>query len=539
MTLKHRVSVVAANSEFPNEQLEGGAASFDFEDLEKTPTDTVKTIPYEYTSEEEQTDEAYIVETKLAFFNKLSARLGAEQNGIERIEDAEKTDDSIVNATTMWFSANMVIASYALGGLGPLAYNLNFGTSALVIVFFTLLGVSPVAFFSLFGVEFGLRQMILSRFMLGNITARIFALINVIACIGWVIVNTIASAQLLNMVNSPNNIPLWAAFLVIVIGTVLVTFFGYKMIHKYEKYSWISNFAVFLVIIARLKKSGNFSNGPWTSGPTTAGNVLSFGSAVFGYTAGWTTYAADYTVYMPKSINKVKVFFCLLTGLAVPLFFTMIIGAAVANGCVNNEEWYAYYEQNNMGGATFAVLVPHSLHGFGEFCCVLLAMSTIANNVPNMYSIALSAQALWSPFAKVPRAAWTVFGNAVALAVGIPACYYFDGFMEYFMNSIAYYLAIYSAIAFPEHFIFRKGFKGYQPENWDDWNKMPIGYAGTAAFFVGAFGVALGMCQSYWIGEIARLIGDDGGDIGFELGACWATIVYVILRPLEIKYTGR
>lgn len=537
MTLTHRLSAVASNSEFPNVQTEG--LSYELDDLEKKPTEDVKTIPYEYNSEEEHTHDAFVEETQLGFFSRLISSLNAEQKGIEPIEDEEKTDDSVINAASMWFSANMVIASYAMGGLGPLVYNLNFGTCVLVIVFFNILGILPVAFFSLFGIEFGLRQMILSRFMIGNVTARIFALINVIACVGWVIVNTVASAQLLNMVNAPHNCPLWAACLVIIGGTVAVTFFGYKAIHKYEKWSWVTNFAVFLVIIARLKKSGNFSNGPWTSGPTTAGNVLSFGSAVFGYSTGWTTYAADYTVYMPRSINKFKVFFCLLAGLAFPLFFTMIIGAAVANGAVNNKEWNDYYQQNSMGGVTYAVLVPNSLHGFGQFCCVLLAMSTIANNVPNMYSIALSAQALWAPFAKVPRAVWTVAGNAAALGIGIPACYYFEGFMEYFMNSIAYYLAIYSALAIPEHYIFRKGFKGYQPEYWNDWNHLPIGYAGTTAFIVGCFGVALGMDQTYWVGEIGRLIGADGGDIGFELGAAWATLVYIILRPLEIKYTGR
>ncbi|PAK98764.1 hypothetical protein B8W96_12235, partial [Lentilactobacillus parakefiri] len=77
--------------------------------------------------------------------------------------------------------------------------------------------------------------------------------------------------------------------------------------HLYEKWSWVPNFAVFLVIIACLAKSGNFTNGPWGGGPNTAAGVLSFGSSIFGYAAGWATYAADYTVYMPRQTNKKKV----------------------------------------------------------------------------------------------------------------------------------------------------------------------------------------------------------------------------------------
>ena len=107
------------------------------------------------------------------------------------------------------------------------------------------------------------------------------------------------------------------------------------------------------------------------------------------------------------------------------------------------------------------------------------------------------------------------------------------------MNSIGYYLAIYSGMAITEHFVFRKGFNGYVVEDWNNWSKLPIGIAGISGLIAGAFGVALGMDQTYWVGEIGRKIGKYGGDIGFELGASWAFLVYIILRPLEIKYFGR
>lgn len=497
-----------------------------------------------YVEDDETEEDQYVggttEETRLSFWSRLSAKLNAETKGVEPVTDEEKTDDSVINAASMWFSANMVIAAYALGVLGPLVFNLNFGTSVLVIVFFNILGLLSVAFFSVFGAEFGLRQMILSRFLLGNLTARVFALINVVACVGWSVVNTIASAQLLNMVNPDGNrCPPWAGILVITGCTVMISFFGYRIIHAYEKWSWVPNFAVFLVIIACLAKNGSFTNGEWTSGPTTAGSVLSFGSAIYGFATGWTTYAADYTVYMPRNSNKYKIFFSLVAGLATPLFFTMILGAASASATLNNPVWLEYYNSNSVGGMTFAILVPDSLHGFGQFCCVVLAMSTVANNIPNMYTMALSAQALWEPLAKIPRAIWTLVGNGAALAIAIPAFYKFERFMENFMDSIGYYLAIYSAISLSEHFIYRRGFQGYNINDWNRWDKLPIGVAGCSALFVGAVGVAVGMSQSYWTGEIGRRIGEYGGDIGFELGAGFAFIVYNIIRPLELKYIGR
>ncbi|CAI6472723.1 BFH_HP2_G0014710.mRNA.1.CDS.1 [Saccharomyces cerevisiae] len=78
--------------------------------------------------------------------------------------------------------------------------------------------------------------MILSRYLAGNITARFFSLVNVIACVGWCVLNISVSAQLLNMVNegSGHNCPIWAGCLIIAGGTVLVTFFGYSVVHAYE-----------------------------------------------------------------------------------------------------------------------------------------------------------------------------------------------------------------------------------------------------------------------------------------------------------------
>ncbi|AHY75618.1 Fcy21p [Saccharomyces cerevisiae YJM1573] len=512
---------------------------YELKDLESRAHDAKTPSTNEFYDDVESHGTEELVEAKLSFLNRIAAGLSAETKGIEPITEDEKTDDSILNAASMWFSANMVLPAYAIGALGPMVFDLNFGQSVFVIIFFNLLGLVSVAFFSVFGAELGLRQMILSRYLVGNIAARIFSFINFIACIGWGIVNTVASSQVLNMVNPGHQCPLWAGCIVIIGATVIVTFFGYGVIHAYEKWAWVPNFAVFLVIIARLARSKKFVLGEWTSGPTTAGNVLSFGSTVYGFAAGWTTYAADYTVYMPRKTNKYKIFFSLVVGLATPLYFTMILGAAVAMAAIGDPAWKTYYDENSIGGLTFAVLVPNSVHGFGQFCCVLLSLSTIANNVPNMYTIALSVQATWEPLAKVPRVIWTLLGNAAALGIAIPACYYFSTFMNYFMDSIGYYLAIYIAIACSEHFIYRRSFSAYNVDDWDSWERLPIGIAGTAALIVGAFGVALGMCQTYWVGEISRLIGDYGGDIGFELGLSWAFIVYNIARPFELKYFGR
>jgi len=157
-----------------------------------------------------------------------------------------------------------------------------------------------------------------------------------------------------------------------------------------------------------------------------------------------------------------------------------------------------------------------------------------------MYSIGLSIQAVWSKLIKVPRIAWTLIGNGITLAICIPAYYHFEAVVEHFMSMIGYYLAIYEAISYSEHFFYNKGkFFAYDFENHKDINSHPLGIAGTLAFCFGVAGAVVGMSQVWYVGPIAAYIGPMGGDVGFELAFGFAFIVFNVVRPLEKKYIGR
>ncbi|KAM9898531.1 hypothetical protein OXX79_006266 [Metschnikowia pulcherrima] len=475
----------------------------------------------------------------LSMINRLAAKLNAETKGIEIVTDEEKGDESIISAASMWWSANMVIATFSLGALGVTVFGLSFFQCIMSIVFFNLLGALPVAYFSIFGVKLGLRQMILSRFLVGDYGQRIFGFINMVACVGWGAVNIMASAQLLNIINN-GACPPWAGCIILVVCTIIVTFFGYNIIHTYEKYSWIPNMVAFIAIIARMAMSKTFTWGTTVGGETTAGNVLSFGGSIYGFATGWTTYASDYTVYQPRNANSVRIFFGILFGLLLPLIFTMTLGAACATGTLTNTRWAELYEDKSIGGLVYAILVEDSLHGFGEFLCVILALSTVANNIPNMYSVALSAQSVWSPLKKIPRVFWTVAGNFAVLAICIPGYYQFEDVMENFMNLIGYYLAIYECMCLSEHFIWKKNkWSAYDYENFNDKRVYPVGIAGVFGFCCGCAGVVIGMNQVWYQGVLGRQIGEYGGEIGFELAGAFSAIGFNFARFFEIKYIGR
>lgn len=515
-------------------------------ELNKKSLDDIEKKNFESTSIREEDEELFSNEevatpTTIPFFNRIMSVFGGkvEMNGIEPIPDEEKVDTSLYAAGTMWLSANLVIATASLGALGPLVFGLNFGQTTLVCIFWSLMGALPVAFFSVFGAATGLRQMVLCRYLMGNITARVFAFINVVACIGWTIVNTIAAAQLLRMVNRPHNLPPWAGCLIIIAGTWIVPFFGYKVVHLYGNWAWLPNFAVFLVIIARLKMSGSFSNGPWLGGETTVGNVFSFGSTIYGFAIGWLSYISDYSVYMPRDTSKTKLFSSVFVGLMFPLVFTLILGAACGAATLNNPAWMELYENYSFGGIVYGIIVQDSLHGFGQFCCVVLSLSTVANNIPNMYSLALGTQSIWEPLIAVPRPVWTTLGAWIGYGLSVAAYYKFESFMQNFMDSISYYLCQLMVMCLSEFFIWRKGSFDFDLTIWNDWKKLPIGYASMFCFLTSIIWIAVCMSQSYYIGLISRHIGAYGGDISIEVLWAYELVFYNVLRYFEYKYVGR
>ncbi len=98
---------------------------------------------------------------------RLAGKFGVEQRGIERVPSDERSTAPISQVGTMWFSANLVVSSFAIGALAYPVFYLGFIDTILIIFFVNLLGVLPVSFFSTFGPRFGLRQMVLSRFFFG------------------------------------------------------------------------------------------------------------------------------------------------------------------------------------------------------------------------------------------------------------------------------------------------------------------------------------------------------------------------------------
>jgi NCS1 nucleoside transporter family len=449
---------------------------------------------------------------------------GIEARGIERVPPAARAHVRIFDNFTMWFSANLVISTVALGALATTVFGLGFWDSVVAIVIFNVLGSLPVAFLATLGPKLGLRQMTISRFSFGWIGAMLMAILSAAAVVGWSTVNVIVGGQLVAAL-SGGAIPQQVGILAIAMLTTLVSIYGYRYIHLYERYAWIPMAVIFFILVAVA--------GPKMSiVPTPALNVteiasfISFGGAIYGFATGWTSYVADYNVNQPEETPASRVFWFTFLGLAISCIVLEILGMALTT---------AY---KNLGGGDLLAAAAKPLGGVGTLMLLLLALSVIANNIPNDYSLGLSMQVLGKPFQRINRAVWALIGAVIYVLVAVPASSNFNQTLSNFLAIIAYWLGPWSIILIIEHFVFRHG--RYNSEDWDTRDRLPIGWAAIISFFIGLGGVLLGAAQVYYVGPIAKLFNPPYGmDIGFELGMIFAAIAYFFLRRIEIQSTRR
>src|SRR5437773_2177251 len=120
----------------------------------------------------------------------------------------------------------------------------------------------------------------------------------------------------------------WDSLAVIVILTTLVSIYGYRYVHRYERYAWIPMAVIFAIML--IVAAPHFSIVA-SSNTTTAAEIaglLSFGGAVYGFATGWSSYAADYNVNQPEETPASRVFWLTFLRIFVPCVLLDTLGMA-------------------------------------------------------------------------------------------------------------------------------------------------------------------------------------------------------------------
>ncbi|GAA5941525.1 uncharacterized protein JCM15063_001610 [Sporobolomyces koalae] len=476
----------------------------------------------------------------VAWLWKVAKKLdsyGVEVRGVERVPADERHHTTIYDAGYLWGSANMTISTFSLGTLATSVFGLSATDACLTALFFNLLLTLPVALFSCWGKSTGLRQMMIGRFSFGPYAIWFPIVLNCIACVGWSTINTIVGASALRAVSDSHQLPEPVGIIIIALVTLAVALFGYRYVHAIERYSSIP---VFIIFIIYLGQAGRFMEGGFAgAGSSEAASILSFGGTVAGFALGWTSLAADYTVNFPEDTPDWKVFFSTYFGLNIPMVFLECLGALAMSTFTSKPTWEAAYNEKGLGGLLGAPLIG-PMGGFGRFLLVVLAMSIVANNIPNVYSFALTFQAFGKYFQLIPRFFLCIVCTVIYIVLALTGYNSFESWFDTLLVLLSYWLAIYSIILIEEHFIFRRGdFKRYNLDGYNTLSNLPIGVAAGLATCFGIAGAVLGMSQEWYTGPIGKTFGKFGADLGFELAFGFAAVTYPVFRYVEKNYTGR
>jgi len=158
----------------------------------------------------------------------------------------------------------------------------------------------------------------------------------------------------------------------------MVAVFGMAIFHTYERYSWIPQVIVLLILIG--EASPHIDTSLQSTGSSAEINAyrLSF-SLCLSVPLSWAGAGSDFYVYYTESTNKRLTFFMTLTGLTLSFVFVTLVGVSLASGVANTLAWSDAFAISS-GALIVEGFAP--LGGFGKFCGVVVALGVISNNVP-------------------------------------------------------------------------------------------------------------------------------------------------------------
>lgn len=271
----------------------------------------------------------------------------------------------------LWFSFLFSPSLIPVGALGPL-FGLSVHTSVILTVFGTLIGTLVPAFTAILCPPAGLRQIAFSRYAFGIWGAKLCGLLNIITNIGYAVISSILGGQLLAAI-SDGRLPLEVGIVIIVVIAFGISFFGFAIIHHYERYAWAVAFVLLCVLWSQSVRY--FSPTPGLdslSGIDYSGACLSYFSVIFGTCCAWCPIAGDYYVHYPVHTNKWLLFGLTYAGVSIPTIFVSILGNYFGGIIESNTDMATVYDDGGIGALILATLRPL---GWAKFACLFFFLS--------------------------------------------------------------------------------------------------------------------------------------------------------------------
>ncbi|TKA78956.1 hypothetical protein B0A49_02097 [Cryomyces minteri] len=478
------------------------------------------------------------IQSYVKSFEKQMVAYSLEARGIQRVEANERHDLKSLGYTQiaiLWFSVNLAANNITLGMLAPAVFYLSFLDASLCAVFGMLVGCFPVAYIATFGPRSGNRSMIFSRYTMGWWPSKLVVILDLIVLLGYALIDAVVAGQILSAVSTNGSMSVVVGIVIVALITWGITTFGYQIFHYYERYAWLPQIIVLSILAGVAGPKFDLSTPSEGNQLTLVGNRLSFFSLCLSAAITYAGGSADYFVYYPETTPRWKVFWVTMLGLTTSFTFAFLLGIGLGSGIATNTDWADAYKVSQ-GALIVEGFRP--LGAFGSFCGVVVALGLIANMIPPTYSSSVDFQVLGRYAARVPRFLWNTVGVVIYTVCALAGRQHLAEIFTNFLALMGYWVCIWVAISLEEHFIFRRK-SGFNWAAWNDPTKLPLGIAALVAFLVGWVGAILCMAQVWYIGPIAKQVGDYGADMGNYVGFAWAALVFPPLRYWELKRFGR
>ena len=437
-----------------------------------------------------------------------------EPGGVEFISHSERHGKPIDLLWT-WISPNLEFATIFVGVLGIAVFGLSFTETAIAIVVGSALGSLTHYVLSSWGPKFGVPMMVQSRGAFGFLGNILPAGLNAFTgSIGWFIVNSVSGAFALQALAGLVNFtaPFWLAFLVIVVAQVLIATLGHNFIHAFERWVLPLLGVVFLIACFYIFTKANYGI---AANPGPVGHFGAFTllfTAVFGYAAGWNPYAADYTRYLPPTVDRRAVGFWAAMGVFISCVVLELAGAALA--AVPGTKW----GPTDIPTVQLRAAMPDPVYYLSLLC---IAIGAVAANAINIYSGTLSLVAVG-----IRELGMTLRQRRAVLAVTVGVLGYLIGVIgqanvgpgskyESFLLLISYWIGTWLAVVFVDYWI-RKGDYGDESiffdtkhQRWQGFAAMAIALIVAVGLFGNVFGVYVGPIPNNnpGIGDITFIVG--------------------------------
>jgi NCS1 nucleoside transporter family len=414
-----------------------------------------------------------------------------------------------------WTSPNMEFATIFVGVLAVAGFGMGFWSAALALILGSAIGAVVQGALSLRGPKYGVPQMVLSRLGFGYWGNALPAGLNsVTAGIGWFAVNSVSGALALNVLT---HLPQVLCLLIVVAVQVSVAFFGYNLIHLFERYAFPILTVIFLIATGVILSKAH----PGASHHTIPGAFLLALGASFGYAAGWNPYAADYTRYFKPDSNRAAIAWWSGLGLFLSCALLEIVGAAVGTAVS------AGNALAGPGGMTSLLATP-----LADLTLLAIALGAVSANVLNIYSGALSFTAIGIKLPLSLRRAIVALGfGTIGFFLAWSGLHNAGAKYTNFLLIIAYWIAPWLAVMFCDMWLRRN------PDESLLFATKRTNWAGPVSMLVG-MGISIWLFsnQTEYLGVVPTHV-PAVGDLTAEAGFLITAAIYLSWHA--IAKTGR